>query len=179
MVARRVAEARVDPVRPLLGLLDELDAPSLQLLVGRPAVVGRQEDGSGEPLPHQLAHLIRRAVVHHRLPGDRHQDDSEVGLTRRRDGQPAEVAQLRHRDVGAHLPAELVGVEGKCLLLVVDPQLRVCDLDHRAPSLLIDWTAATVRPLGRAVFSKTARLYARRTQAGTRACSDAGGCAAR
>ena len=40
---------------------------------------------------------------------------------RRPDGEPAEVAHLRQRHVGANLHAELVGVEGERLVLVVNP----------------------------------------------------------
>ena len=42
------------------------------------------------------------------------------------DGQPAEVAHLRHRDVLAHLHPELLGVERERLVLVVHPDLHVC-----------------------------------------------------
>jgi Protein of unknown function (DUF4242) len=52
VVARGVAERRVDPVGPLLGLLDELDTAPFQLLVRRMHVVGGEEDCSGEALRH-------------------------------------------------------------------------------------------------------------------------------
>src|SRR4029079_19277530 len=44
VVARRVAEARVDAVRTVLGLVDELDAAALELLVGGAAVVRGEEE---------------------------------------------------------------------------------------------------------------------------------------
>jgi hypothetical protein len=44
VVARGITERRVDPIGALLGLLDELDAPAPELLVGGVAVAGREED---------------------------------------------------------------------------------------------------------------------------------------
>src|SRR6266550_8818954 len=58
VVARRVAETRVDSVGPLFGLLDELDAASLQLLVGSLDIVGGEEDRAGKPFPHQGFDLL-------------------------------------------------------------------------------------------------------------------------
>src|SRR5947208_15827442 len=43
VVTRRVAESRVDSVGPLFGLLDEVDAASLQLLVRSLDIVGGEE----------------------------------------------------------------------------------------------------------------------------------------
>jgi hypothetical protein len=94
-------------------------------------VVGGEEDRAGEALRHQRADLLGGAVVHHRRAGDGHQRHGEVLLADRPDGEPAEVAQLGHRHVRPHLPTELLRVEGERLVLVVDPQLRVGDLDHR------------------------------------------------
>ena len=65
--------------------------------------------------------------------GDRHQHDRHVGLAGGPDRQPAEVAELRQGDVGAHLHAEFLGVEGERLVLVVDPQLGVAILIMCAP----------------------------------------------
>src|SRR5438105_11338127 len=48
VVARRVVECRVDSVRALFRLLDEIDTPVFQLLIGGLAVVGRKEDRAGE-----------------------------------------------------------------------------------------------------------------------------------
>src|SRR3954452_24768248 len=53
-VARRVAEAGVDAVGPLLGLLGELDAAALEQLDVGVDVVGGQEDRSGEALAHEV-----------------------------------------------------------------------------------------------------------------------------
>ena len=68
--------------------------------------------------------------VEHRRLRDRHEHEPDVLLADRADDEPAEVP-LVHRDVGADLPAELLGVEGKGLVLVVHPELCVGDLDHR------------------------------------------------
>ena len=88
---------------------------------------------AGDALAHQLADLLDRLGLEHGRAGDGHQHDGEVGLAGRADGEPAEVAQLGHRHVGADLPAELLGVERERLVLVVDPDLGVGDLDHRGP----------------------------------------------
>ena len=122
-VARRVVEARVDAVGALLGLLGELDAARLELLVVRAHVVGGEEERAGEALGREVEDLLARLVVEHRLAGDGHQHDGEVGLARGADGEPAEVAHLGHGDVGADLPAQLLGVEGERLVLVVNPHL--------------------------------------------------------
>ena len=66
----------------------------------------------------------------------------------RRDGQPAEAAELGRREVLADGPAELVGVEGEGLILVVDPDLRGGELVH----------GRQVTVGARAVFSKRAQL---------------------
>jgi hypothetical protein len=65
VVARGVAERRVDPVRPLLGLLDELEAAALQLLVRRMDVVGREETVPAKPF------AIRARTPGGRRPGER------------------------------------------------------------------------------------------------------------
>src|SRR5215207_7959003 len=133
VVAGRVAERRVDPVRPLLGLLDELDAAALELLVGSAAVVGRQEDRPGGALRRQALDLLGGLRLEHRRARDRHQHDRDVRLPRRPDAEPAEVAHLGDGDVAAHLHAELLRIEVERLVLVVDPQLGVGDLEHRWP----------------------------------------------
>ena len=79
-----------------------------------------------KPLAIRLAHLLGGLGVHHRRAGDGHQHDRDVGLAGGPDGEPAEVAHLGQRDVGAHLHAELLGVEGERLVLVVHPQLCGC-----------------------------------------------------
>src|SRR5581483_8431533 len=122
-IARRVAEAGVDPVRALLGRLGEFDAAIAQLLVRRAAVLGRQEHGAGHPLGHQVADLLAGLGIDHRRARDRHQDDRDVGLAGRADRQPAEVPHLAQGDVLAHLEADLPGPELERRLLVVDPEL--------------------------------------------------------
>src|SRR5262245_8307915 len=120
-VSGRVAEARVDAVGALLGSLRELDTAALQLLVVATNVVGRQEDGPSEALRHQVLHLAGGLLVHHRLARNGHQHDRKVLLPRRADREPAEVVELRQRYVRANLHAELVGVEGERLVLVMNP----------------------------------------------------------
>src|SRR4051812_16646352 len=80
VVARRVAERRVDAVRTLLGRIDELDAAALELLVGRPAVVGGEEDGAGRTLARELLDLLPGLRIEDRRPGDGHQRDRHVVL---------------------------------------------------------------------------------------------------
>src|SRR4051794_1579824 len=53
VVARRVAEGRVDSVGPLLGRVHELHPARLELLVGGPDVVSGEEDRAGKALRHQ------------------------------------------------------------------------------------------------------------------------------
>src|ERR1700730_3662689 len=67
-VARRVTEAGVDAVGPLLRLLGEFDASRPELLIGGLAVVGGEKDGSREALGHQGAHLLGGLGIHQRRP---------------------------------------------------------------------------------------------------------------
>src|SRR5262245_38100280 len=120
-VSGRVAEARVDAVGALFGSLGELHTAAPQLLVVATDVVGRQEDGPGEALRHQVLHLAGGLLVHHRLARDGHQHDREVLLPRWAHREPAEVAELRQRYIRANLHAELLGVEGERLILVMNP----------------------------------------------------------
>jgi len=46
------------------------------------------------------------------------------------DGEPPEVAHLRHRDVAAHLHPDLRGPEVERDVLVVDPELGGGDAEH-------------------------------------------------
>src|SRR5690349_4744634 len=78
VVAGGIAEPRVDPVRLLGRLLRELDAAALQLLVARPAVVGREEEPAGRALREQLVDRCARLLVEDRRAGDRHQCDRNV-----------------------------------------------------------------------------------------------------
>src|SRR5881628_39739 len=57
-VAGGIAKPCVDSVRPLLGLLGELDAASLELLVGGPAILCGEEDRPREARRHQASHLV-------------------------------------------------------------------------------------------------------------------------
>src|SRR4051794_35339828 len=57
-VARRITESRVDAVGAFLGLLGELDAAALELLIGGVDVVGREEDRPREALRHEAPHLL-------------------------------------------------------------------------------------------------------------------------
>src|SRR5438094_6025912 len=64
-VAEGVAEAAIDAVRPLRGLLRELDALRLELVVGPAAVVGREEQvPAGRALRDEVADLRRGLLVH-------------------------------------------------------------------------------------------------------------------
>src|SRR3954449_1506963 len=115
VVARRVAEAAVDSVGPLLGRLVELDAAGLERLVIAVDVVGGEEDGPGGALGHEGAHLLGGLVVEDGRAGDGHEHDRDVLLAGRADGEPAEVADLGQGHVGADLHAELLRVEGEGL----------------------------------------------------------------
>jgi hypothetical protein len=136
VVARRIAESRIDPVGTVLRLLDELDSAALELLEVSMDVVGGQEDRSGESLRHQRPHLPGGLGVHDGRPRDRHQHDRDVGLPRRPNGEPAEVAELGKGHVAADLEPDLVLVEGQRLLLILHPQLRCSDLDHEPSSVV-------------------------------------------
>src|SRR6266545_3375623 len=72
VVARGIAERRVDAVRPPRRLLGELDPARLHLLVGGLAVVGRQEDPARGSLRGDLADLGRGVLVEHGRAGDQH-----------------------------------------------------------------------------------------------------------
>ena len=118
-----------------------------------------------KPLAIRLAHLLGGLVVHHRRAGDRHQHDRDVVLAGRADGEPAEVAQLGQRDVGADLHAELLGVEGERLVLVVDPQLGVGDPDHRGPPWVDGTVAGDARPAPRRCLLETCGVAGGRRRA--------------
>src|SRR3954470_10490189 len=118
-VARGVTERGVDAVGPLCRLLGELDSAALELLVGGLAVVGAEEDPAGSALGDDLLELGGGVGVEHRRARDLDERQRDVGLTGRPDGEPAEAAELGHRDVVTDLESDLVGVERKRLVLVV------------------------------------------------------------
>src|SRR6201999_1052392 len=83
-------------------------------------------------------------------------------LAGRADREPAEVAELGERDVGADLEAELGGIESEGLVLVVDPELRGGELVHGVPPGEKKWelTPGKLRSRLAVVFSKRAVLRA-------------------
>src|SRR6266511_175138 len=66
LVARGVAEPRVDPVGLLVRLLLELDTTALELLVGGLDVVGGEEEAAGGTLRNERLELLTRFFVKHR-----------------------------------------------------------------------------------------------------------------
>ena len=91
------------------------------------AVVGREEQPAGGALGHERLELLARLLVEHGRAGHGHQRDRDVGLAGQADREPAEVAHLGDGDVLADLHAELLGVEGEGLVLVVDPDVDVAE----------------------------------------------------
>src|SRR5207253_3240562 len=159
VVAGRIAEAGVDAVRLLRRLLCELHSALLELLIRGAAVVRREEQAAGGALRHQRLDLVARLLVEHGRAGNRHQRDRDV-LAGHADGEPAEVAELGNGDVLPELHAELLGVEGERLVLVVDPDLRRRQLVQHL-FLLVEWTAPTLAGASVRVFSKRAGLRTR------------------
>ena len=80
-----------------------------------------EEQAAGGALRHQVLELRGRLGVEHGRAGNRHQDDGDVRLADRPDGEPAEVAHLGHGHVVAKLHPELLRVELERLVLVVNP----------------------------------------------------------
>src|SRR5438105_12631225 len=94
VVPERIAKRAVDPVRPLGGLLRELDASLRELVVGLAAIVRREEQVAPRPtLGQEVADLGRGLVVHDRLARPLQQDRA-AGVTGYADGQPAHEAQI-------------------------------------------------------------------------------------
>ena len=65
LIAREVPESRVDAVRLLGGLLRELDAAGLELLVGRLDIVGGEEEPACGALRHERLELLGRLGIEH------------------------------------------------------------------------------------------------------------------
>src|SRR5690348_6818919 len=82
VVAERVAETGVDAVEPLRGLLDELHAPGLELLVALVAVVGDEPAHAEPALGQQVAHRRGGGLVDQRRTGHV-EHDLHVGLVGR------------------------------------------------------------------------------------------------
>ena len=128
LVPRRVAEPRVDAVGLLARLLRELDTACLQLLVAGLHVVGGEEEAARGALGQQAEDLLACLVVEHGRPGHGHERDRDVGCP----GTPT-LSQRKLPSSGtvtsvAELHSELLRVEGERLVLVVHPDLRVCEL---------------------------------------------------
>src|SRR5260370_792576 len=120
VVAGGIAERRVDAVRTLLRLLDELHTAGAELLVGGAAVIGDEEDRPGETLAHQGAYLLGGVGVHHRPPGGRSVPDRGWGRrgwgTRRRSaGRPRRRCRRpsRRSSAAAPRPAPTGGPAGR------------------------------------------------------------------
>src|SRR5512132_3228032 len=140
LVPRRVAEAGIDAVEPLVGLLGELDASLLEL-VGRLAAVRRPEDARAHRAARDQSHDLLGALGIDRRRDRRAEDDVDVGLVAGSDCEPAVAAELFERGVLTHLEAELLGVEGLGLVLVVYPNADVRDrVDHCFRSFPSDLT---------------------------------------
>src|SRR5215207_488300 len=126
-VAGRVAEAGIDAVGTFGGLLGELDAAGLELLVGGPAVLGPEDEAARSALRHDLLHLVGGRRVEHGRSGHV-EGEGDVRLADGADREPAVAAELGQGHVLAQLEAELLGVEGERLVLVVDPDVRVSEV---------------------------------------------------
>src|SRR5712692_2208267 len=75
VVAERVAQPAVDPVRALRRLLRKLDPATVELFVGLAAIVVAEEQvTTGDTLGDVVADLSRGLVVHRRLAGALEQD---------------------------------------------------------------------------------------------------------
>jgi len=108
VVAERVAQAEVDPVRALGGLLGGRDTLGLESGVHAERVVGGEEqvptgdpqrDVFADPLGHGVAHRRRAALFQQDLP---------PGFSDNTDGEPAHESQVL---VGGYLQPELADVE--------------------------------------------------------------------
>src|SRR5262249_600741 len=96
------------------------------------AVARRDHADPERPLLHELLEGRGRCGVAHRPRLDLHEDDVQLRLGLRADGQPAEAAV--HGQVGADFETELVAVELEGLVLVGDVDGGVTEaLDHGAP----------------------------------------------
>src|SRR5256885_3219956 len=157
-----VLEDRGEAVGHLLGRAGKLDAAGAQIFVGRGDVLALENSSAQRPRLDGGPQGGRGLGAGFR-PLHRHEDDADVGLRLRCDGEPAEVA---HAGVIAHLEAELVGVErlGAILIEHVDGGVGQFD-DHRG--LLLE-TPGSASPAGCA-SPKLPNPWKRRKQAGTNA----------
>ena len=127
-VARRVAEGGVDAVGALRGLLAELDAAALELLVAGPAVVGREEQAAGGALGHQSRSLALVSASKTGGPGGDMRARAMSGwptgptVSQRKPPSSGRVTSSR-----SSMPS-FCGVEGQRLVLVVDPDVDVGEL---------------------------------------------------
>src|SRR3982074_1623627 len=156
VVAERVAQSEVDPVRVLGRLLGDLDTAGLQGLVGLAAIVrGETEREPCGALGDELANLSSRLLVH---PGRAGQLEKNVasGLPRNPDGQPAHGAQIH---VTADFQAELADIEVDCLVLVENEDAGYVDRVVHRLSFVTDGgsTSPRLSAVGRLGFSETAR----------------------
>src|SRR5438105_241631 len=152
VVAERVAQPAIDPVRTLGRLFRELDAFGPQLAVGLAAVVGHEEEvPAGATLRDQVADLRGGLVVHDRLTRLLEEDAAAV-VAGDADREPAHESEIAVLD---DLQSELADVKVESLLLIeyVDLRDREC-LEHFRPP---GGDAATLRAACAARFSKTAR----------------------
>src|SRR3954464_12856526 len=102
LVAEWVAKARIDAVEAFVGLRRQLDAAVLELLGGRPAAGGPEYPRPHRSLVHELEHLLRDLGIDRwRRRGT--QDDVDLGLVRRTNGEPAVPPELFERRILADL----------------------------------------------------------------------------
>src|SRR5437870_4174657 len=145
-VPRVVAKDRLDPIRPVRRLLQELDTLLRELVISPLAIVRLHRSRPELSSRDQCGDRFRGLVVDHWRARLR-EDDLEVGLILRADRQPAKVV---HRGVSAYLEAKLFRVELLGRVLIEDPDRRVRDsFDH------------LVSPLRSLVADDTERAVAR------------------
>src|SRR6266487_6550744 len=161
VVTRRVAKRCVDAIGLRCRRVVESYAAGRELVIARLAVVGLEKERPARALGHQLGQRRAALGVEHGRTRHWHEYKPDVVLPRGPHRQPAEVPRL-HGDVGPDLPAERLGVEAKCLILVVNPKLGIGDLNHRGSSsderalpekpyeLAGRWSSRNVRFCGRA-----------------------------
>src|SRR6267143_2695148 len=124
VVAERVAQAAVDSVGVFGRLFAELDASSLQGLVGLPAIgCCETKREAAAAFADRFADLGGGLLVHAGRGRDLEQDVA-AGITGYPNRQPAHEAEVH---VGADLEAELADVEVEGLLLVEDEYVRNVD----------------------------------------------------
>src|SRR3989442_4321453 len=160
VVPRRVADPGVDAVRLLRRLLRELDAALLELLVARPAVVGREEEAARSALREQRMDLVPGFLFEHRRAGDRHQGDRDV-LAGYADAEPPEVPHLGDGHVLAELHPQLLCVESGASSWSVTQICACVNCLSMSSSVVVERSAATLALPRGAVFSKPAGLRAR------------------